>query len=102
MNAILAWLSHNLVPILATGLGGYFAHRYSSPTDTERAALLEQIADGAAALVVSLNPGKPWAELIADVAARVSAAAGVPTRSQTAVNQAAARALQKLGKGAGA
>lgn len=86
-----------LVGLLATGIGGWIAHRFTSPTDHQRAALLAQIASDAAAAVYANNPGNAYADMLRDVVARISAAAGVPTTNATAIENAAAGALVRLG-----
>ena len=83
----------------ATALHAFLEHlRKHDPTDIERAALLDQLAQGAAAVIVALFPGKPWAELVALVVQRILNAPGVPTRSKQAVENAASAALVRLGK----
>lgn len=84
--------------ILAPIVGAWIGHRYTTPTDLERATLLAQIAKDAASVVVSFNPSAPWADLLRDLIARISSAAGLPTRNLTAIENAATAALQALGK----
>jgi TPP-dependent indolepyruvate ferredoxin oxidoreductase alpha subunit len=88
--------------LLATAVGAWLARKIVTPKDHERAALLDRIALGAASLVVSMYPGKPFAELLLMVVQRISTAAGVPTGNATAIENAAATALAQLGRGAGA
>jgi|APFre7841882630_1041343.scaffolds.fasta_scaffold324599_1 hypothetical protein len=91
----LSWLGP-LIGVLATLVGSWYAHRIVTPKDHERAALLETIARGAAALVVSLNPGKPWAALLELVIQQIMSAPGVPTANQQAIQRAAAEALTRV------
>lgn len=84
-----------LVLTLATGVGGWIMHRFTSPKDHDRAALLESIAAGAAALVVSLNPTADWATLLEQVVAAIKSASSVPTNNADAIQRAAASALTK-------
>ena len=91
-----------LVGLIATGVGGWIAHRFSSPSDHQRAALLAQIAADAAAAVYANNPTNAYAEMLRDVVARISSAAGVPTTNATAIENAAAGALVRLGASASA
>ena len=87
-----------IVGLLATAVGAWLAHRIKNPTDMDRATLLSRMAAEAAALIVSLYPSKPWAELLTMVVQRMSAAAGIPTKSAQAIENAAAHALTMLGK----
>jgi hypothetical protein len=87
-----------LVGLVATALGGWIATRITAPKDHDRAALLSRIAEEAAALVYSLNPNAAWADMLRDVVARIASAAGLPTSSAQAIENAAASALIKLGK----
>lgn len=91
------WLQPAL-EALALAAGTWIASRILKPKDHERAALLARIAGAAAAYVVSLNPNRPWAELLKLVVERVASAAGVPTKSSLAIENAAAQALLELGK----
>jgi signal transduction histidine kinase len=90
-----SWLTP-AVMLLATALGSFFAHRIITPKDSERAELLKEIATGAAALVVSLNPGKAWAALLELIVQQIASAPGVPTANQQAIQRAAAEALTKI------
>jgi len=87
-----------LIALAATLIGGWLGHRLTKPKDRDRAALLDQIAEGAAALVVSLFPSEHWSVLLENVVKQIAAAAGVPTRNVDAIERAAASALTKLGK----
>lgn len=87
-----------VVGLVATIVGGWIAHRYTSPSDHERATLLSRIAEDAAAVIVAFNPNAPWADMLRDLVARINAAAGVPTKNATAIENAATAALLKLGK----
>ncbi len=98
---MLSWLGP-LVGLLATGLGAWIGKRIITPKDHERAALLDTIAAGAASYIAGAYPGKPWAELVQLVIQRISTAAGLPTTNSTAIENAAALALARLGKGPGA
>lgn len=97
------WL--NIVNLVATVaipiLGGWLIKKLKTPTDLERAALLEKIAEAAAALVVAMNPKADWATLLQAVIQQIASAAGLPTNNQAAINRAAAAALTKLGKAPG-
>jgi len=88
----------SIVGLAATLLGGWLGTRIIRPRDHERAAALDAIARGAAALVLSLNPGAKWADLFQLVVGQISQAAGVPTRNKDAIERAAAAALDGLGK----
>lgn len=92
-----SWINP-LIALLATALGGFFAHRFTSPKDLERASLLSKIAAGAAAFMVGLYPNKAWAELLQLVIGQIAAAAGLPTKNAAAIERAAADALAQLGK----
>ncbi len=94
---MLAWIGTALAAA-ATLFGGWLGTRIVTPKDHERAALVAVIASGAAALVVSMYPGKPWAELLELIVRQIEASAGLPTRNTTAIKQAAAKALAALGK----
>jgi hypothetical protein len=91
----LPWIN-SLIGLIATGLGAWLWNRAITPKDHERAALLEKIATGAAALVVSLNPGKAWAALLELIVQQIASAPGVPTANQQAIQRAAADALTKI------
>jgi hypothetical protein len=97
MLKFLASLTPMLTPLLqlvGVALGGLLAHRIVTPTDHQRAQLLSQIANDAAALVVSKNPNMPAAQLLQQVIQAISNAAGVPTTNQDAIARAAAAALK--------
>ncbi len=85
-----------LVGLIATGVGAWIARHIKKPTDLERAQLLEKIATDAAALVVTMYPGKPWAELLTLVIQQVSTAAGLSTRNAQAIQRAASTALARF------
>ena len=85
---------------LAVSFGHWLGSKIKSPTDAERATILEKIADGAAALVVAMNPKANWTDLLKSVVQAIEAAAGVPTKDAGAIERAAAAALTKLGKSA--
>ena len=84
--------------MIATALGGWIGTRIITPTDHQRASLLDTIATGAAAYIVATYPGKPWTELVLLVVQRIKSAAGLPTDNSTAIENAAAAALAALGK----
>jgi len=86
-----------IVGLAATVVGAITAHRITAPKDHERAALLAQLADDAAAFVVAANPKAAWADMLRDTINRISVGAGVPTRSATALENAAAAALVRQG-----
>jgi hypothetical protein len=88
----------SLIGLAATLLGGWIGTRIIKPRDHERASALDAIARGAAALVISLNPTAKWADLMAQVVAQISTAAGLPTRNKDAIERAAALALTDRGK----
>ncbi len=85
-----------LVGLVATGVGAWIVRQLKKPSDLERAQLLEAIATDAAALVVTLYPGRPWAELLQLVIQQISTAAGLSTRNAQAIQRAAASALSQL------
>jgi len=90
-----------LAPVLlgaAVSVGNWIAGRFKSPTDHERAVLLAHIADGAAALVFSLNPKGSWNDLLKATITAIESAAGLPTSNNAAIQRSAAAALVKLGK----
>lgn len=85
--------------LAVTVLNWVLAHLHKhTMTDTERAALLRELAEGAAAVVSAAWPNKPWSELVNLIVQRLLNAPGVPTRSQAALEQAATAALLKLGR----
>lgn len=90
-----------IIGLAATAVGTWLGHRIIQPRDHERAAALEAIAKGAAALVLSLNPTAKWAELLRMVVDQIASAAGLPTRNRDAIERAAAAALIGLGKDPG-
>jgi len=88
----------SLIGLAATILGTWIGTRIIRPRDHDRAAALDSIARGAAALVISLNPTAKWAELVKAVVQQIAAAAGVPTSNKDAIERAASAALAGLGK----
>ena len=83
----------------ATIINAILAHyRRHALTDPERAALLTQLAQDAAAVLSAAFPGKPWAELVAMIVQRLLATPGVPTQSKQALESAASAALVRMGK----
>jgi hypothetical protein len=88
---------NQIISLATLVIGTFLGHRIIKPRDHDRAAHLDQIAAGAAALVVSLFPGAAWAVLLENVVKQIAAAAGVPTRNVMALNRAAAAALTNLG-----
>jgi hypothetical protein len=93
------------VGLLATAVGGWIAKHLGAIADAkqhetalQRATVLEKIAEGAAALAVSLYPTAPWATLLKQVVSMIASAAGLPTTNASAIERAAAAALTKLGK----
>jgi len=91
----------SIIGLAATILGTWIGSRIIRPRDHDRAAALDAIAQGAAALVISLNPGAKWAELLKSVVQQIAAAPGVPTRNKDAIERAAARALIILNRSHG-
>lgn len=89
--------------IAAAGLwiGSTLAKSHANSATFQRAVVLEKIAAAAASIVVALYPTAPWALLLEQVVARVSAAAGLPTKNADAIERAAAHALTGLGKNPG-
>jgi len=85
-----------VVGLIATGVGAWLVRQLKKPSDLERAHLLEKIATDAAALIVAMYPGKPWAELLQLVIQQISTAAGLSTRNAQAIQRAAASALAEL------
>lgn len=96
----------SLVSIIATGLGGWLAHKLAGAADHDkalkRAQLLDTIATAAAAVVVSLNPTAQWAQLVDDTVKQIGQAAGLTVTDQSAITRAAVAALTALGKNPGA
>lgn len=90
-----------MVGLAATLVGAWLAHRITTPKDHDRALLLERIALGAAALVVSLNPKADWATLLEETIKQIVTAAGLPTQNGDAIHRAAAAALTSLGRNEG-
>jgi hypothetical protein len=88
----------SIVLAAATIVGTWLGTRIIRPRDHERAVILDTIARGAAAIVVSLNPGAKWADLLASVVNNIASSASVPTKSRDAIERAAASALAGLGK----
>jgi hypothetical protein len=86
----------DIIGLVATVLGGWLGTRIIQPRDHDRAAALDAIARGAAALMLSLNPQKKWAELLSLTVDAISRAAGLPTRNRDAIERAAAAALVSL------
>ena len=87
----------SMLSLVAIAVGGLIAHKINKPTDVDRATILARIAEGAAALVLSLYPGKSWAELLKLTVQQIIAAAGIPTKNAAAIERAAAAALLKHG-----
>ncbi|HYM66708.1 MAG TPA: hypothetical protein VEW68_05415 [Patescibacteria group bacterium] len=87
------------VGLVYTLVHGFFAWRSGKLTDADRAGLLTQLADEAAAFVVATWPNKSWAELVAEIIKRLSATPGLPTGNSQAIQNAATAALVRL-KGA--
>lgn len=87
-----SWVQQ-IIETAALALGFWFTSRYKTPTDKQRAELLSHIANDAAALIVTMMPGASWAVLLQALIAKLSGAAGLPTRNAEAIQQAAASAL---------
>jgi hypothetical protein len=101
---LLSFLHLDLTSIVltaATVIGAWLGTRVIRPGDHEKAQLLATIAADAAALVVAVNPTLAWGDLLEKVVKAISAAAGVPTTNQQAIERAAASALTALGKNPG-
>lgn len=88
----------SIIGLAATIAGTWLGTRIIRPRDHQRAAALDAIAQGAAALVVSLNPNAKWADLLKSVVQQIAAAAGVPTQNKDAIERAAAKALMTFGR----
>lgn len=94
----LPWdLIGNAVGVVGLVIGALIAKALHTPADHERADILAKIAEGAAALVWSLNPKAKWADLLKQVIQAIESAAGLPTKNAGAIERAAAAALAKLG-----
>lgn len=91
-------LLQQLLEAAAVVVGGLLVHAIKTPKAHERAAVLSAIANEAAAWIVAHYPDKPWAELLEAVVQRIATAAGLSTRNATAIENAAAAALTRLGK----
>ena len=92
----------SILGVIATVIGTWLGSRIITPKNHERAAALDAIARGAAALVISLAPaGAKWAELLKSVVQIISSAAGRPTTNVNAIERAAAAALISMGRGPG-
>lgn len=83
--------------LVALVAGAWAVKRIKTPNDAERAKLLGQIANDAAAYLVSLNPKASWDNLLRDLVKMISEAAGVPTGNEGAIKRAAASALKAHG-----
>lgn len=100
MHALLLALAGPFVNLAGILTLAYIAHRATRPSDAERAALLSQLANDAAAAVLAANPGRPWADLLALVVQRMCEGHGIPTNSAVAIEKAAAGALAtRMGAG---
>lgn len=87
-----------LLPLIVSAAALWITRALKTPRDWERAQLLALIAEAAAALVVSINPRAPWANLLQETIKQIAAAAGLPIRDRAAIERAAASALAQLGK----
>lgn len=85
------------IELLATAVGGWLLHRISKPSDRARAELLALIAKDSVAFILAMYPNKPWAELLQLAVQRIAAAAGLPTKNQQAIENAAIAALRDHG-----
>ena len=94
MTHVQDWIGPALV--LFTAVYGWFKHKDTKPTDAERAALLTQLAEDAAAVVLAAFPGKPWAEYVNMIVQRLLALPGVPTKNAAALESAANAAILKV------
>lgn len=83
--------------LVGTAIGGLILRRLHTPTDHDRAVILAQIANGAASLVVSLNPTAKWKDLLVSTITAIESAAGLPTKNAGAIERAAADGLARLG-----
>lgn len=86
-----------LISLTALFVGTWIAHRFTKPKDHERAALLATIANGCAALVLTVFPNQPWPVLLGETIARIEEAAGLPTNNEGAIRRAAIEALMDRG-----
>lgn len=95
-------IDSNTVSMILTGivtiLGLWIRHAVVTPSDHERATLLATLANDAAAVVVNLNPGAPWATMLSDVVRKLASNAATPTSNASTLNAAASGALARLGK----
>lgn len=97
MQHLLSGLWGQVGPILSLVLGAAIVHRIKTPGDQERAQLLSQIANDAAALVVTSNPNAPFAQLLQQLVSQISQVSALPTGNGDAIRRAAAAALAAHG-----
>lgn len=97
MQEIPSWFLPAVL-LASTAVHAILSWRHNRPSDGQRAALLGQIAQDAAAFVVAAWPNKPWAELLAEVVKRVLTLPSTPTQNTQAIENAAAAALARMGK----
>lgn len=96
---MLKGLDINSVLDLAVIVLGFFIHHaVRKPKDNERADLIRRLADDAAAVVLNLMPNASWAQILAQVVAKLNAAEAAPTGNAKVVEDAATAALVRLGK----
>jgi hypothetical protein len=69
----------------------------TTPSAAHKAALIAQLADDAAAVVLNLNPNASWDQKLLDVIARLKAASSLPTDNSHVIETAATGALVRLG-----
>jgi hypothetical protein len=97
MEHLLGPLLGQLGSLALAAVGAWIGSRIIKPTDKQRAEHLSRIAVEAAALCVSLYPGRAWPELVKLVVDAITKAAGVPTTNAQAIERAAAAALLSVG-----
>lgn len=76
-------------------VGWLISRRLKAPEQRARAEALARIANDTAAAVYAANPGASWAKLLEETVRELSAAAGLPTRNEGAIQRAAAGALAR-------
>lgn len=89
------WDLNSILGIVITIGLGLLHQAIKTPKDHERAALLTRLADDAAAVCLSVAPDAPWAQLVAEIVARLKAA-GAPTSNDTVLQKAATAALVRV------
>lgn len=90
---VVTLLLQSIIPIALVWIGKHT----STQKDAARAAALQHIADGAAALVLANNPANAWAQLLKRTIEMLQQSPAVPTTNAEALERAAASALTRLG-----